>query len=235
MADQKADESIDGTATEDYLTQLNTLQSIIDLVECIDLNVVESYSNGSLDTITEPLSRFLCLGKNLKDVTLVYGNFHPYYDQNREIYRELLEYRKNRQDLLAQLATETPWPAIATLHITIATDSSTLLEFLEAIASTLCTLWLDSVILLPGDGEKDTWEYVLPYVPASLPKIERLLLDDLNNFRTDRSTRKLFRSRNWKCGDCYEEYKDTIVTDLLVGRKLQHVLEADALSKCEHR
>jgi hypothetical protein len=82
-------------ATEDYSTQLNTLQSIIGRVECVDLNVVESYSNGSLDTIAEPLSRFLRLGKNLKDVTLVYGNFHPYYDQDPGTCQEFLEYRKN--------------------------------------------------------------------------------------------------------------------------------------------
>lgn len=112
MADQKADESVDDTTIEDYSTQLNTLQSIIGRVECIDLNVVESYSNGSLDTVAEPLSRFLRLGKNLKNATLVYGNFHPYFDQNREIYQELSEYRKNRQDLLAQLAIEKPWPEL---------------------------------------------------------------------------------------------------------------------------
>jgi hypothetical protein len=56
MADQKADESVDDTAIEDYSTQLNTLQSIIGRVECIDLSVVESYLQGSLDTIAEPLS-----------------------------------------------------------------------------------------------------------------------------------------------------------------------------------
>jgi hypothetical protein len=235
MADQEADESIDDTAIEDYSTQLNTLQSIITHVERIDLNVVESYSNGSLDTIAEPLSRFLRLGKNFKDVTLAYGNFHPYFYDNREIYRDLFEYGKNRQDLLAQLAIGTPWPAIATLHITIATDSSTLLDFLEAIASTLSFLWLDSVMLLPGDRETETWEHLLPRISAGLPKMDHLLLDNLLDFQTDGSTRKLFRSCNWKCSDCYEEYEDTIVTDLLVGRKLQHALEADALSKCEHR
>jgi hypothetical protein len=235
MADQKADESIDDTAIKDYSTQLNTLQSIIGCVDRIDLNVVESYSNGSLDTIAEPLSRFLRLGENLRDVTLAYGNFHPYFDSMGESYTEFSDYRQNKQDLLAQLAIGTPWPAIATLHITIATDSSTILGFLEAITSTLRTLWLDSMILLPGDRERGTWEYVLPRIPACLSKIEHLLLDNLKDFRTDRSTRKLFCSADWKCGDCYAEFKNTIVADLLVWRKLPHALEPDAWSKCEHQ
>lgn len=233
-ADQEADESVDGMGMEDYSTQLNTLQSTIGRVECIDLNVVESYSNGSLDTIAEPLSTFLRLGKNLRDVTLAYGNFHPYYDTTGESYEALCDYRKNKQDLLAQLSIGTPWPAIAELHISIATDSSTLLHFLEAIASTLRRLWLDSVILLPGDRERSTWEYVLSRIHASLPKIECLLLDDLNDFRADGSTRKLFRSSDWKCAACYEEYEEIIVTDLLSGRELPHVLEADVPSDCEH-
>jgi hypothetical protein len=88
---------------KNYSTQLDTLQNIIGRVECIDLKIVESYSNGNLDTIAEPLSRFLRLGKNLKDVTLSYGNFHPYFDTIGESYQELLNYRENRRDLLAQL------------------------------------------------------------------------------------------------------------------------------------
>ena len=149
-------------------------------------------------------------------------------------YEELSNHRENKQDLLAQLAIGTPWPAITTLHITIATDFSTLFGFLEAITSTLRTLWLDSVTLLPGDRERSTWEHVLPRIPACLSKIEHLPLDNLKDFRTDGSARKLFCSSDWKCDDCYEEFEDTIVTDLLAGRKLQHALERDA-SKCEHQ
>jgi hypothetical protein len=234
-ADQKADESVDDTAIEDYSAQLDTLQSIIGRVECIDLNVVESYSNGSLDTIAEPLSRFLRLGKNLKDVTLAYGNFHPYFDRTPEDFQELSNYRENKQDLLAQLAIGTPWSAIATLHVTIATDSSVFLGFLEAVASTLRTLWLDSVMLLPGDRERGTWEYVLPRIPASLPKIDHLLLDNLSDFRTDGSTRKLFRSSDWKCSNCYEDYEVIIVTYLLCERRLRLPLELDMSSDCEHQ
>jgi hypothetical protein len=235
IAEQKADESLEDTATGDYASQLNTLQSIVGRVECIDLNVVESYSNGSLGTIAEPLSRFLRLGKNLKDVTLVYGNFHPYYDQDPETRRELLEYRKNDQDLLSQLAIEQPWPAIVTLQISIATDSSTLLHFLGAIASTLRTLWLDSVILLPDVRERETWEYLLPVIPASLPRLERLLLDNLKDFQTDGTTRNLFRPSARECGDCFEEHKNTIVRDLLCGRKLRRSLELNILLDCEHQ
>lgn len=235
IADQTADESADDTAIEYYSTQLNTLQSIIGRVECIDLNVVESYSNGSLDTIAKPLSKFLRLGKNLKDVTLAYGNFHPYFDRTPESYQELFDYRENKQDLLAQLAVGTPWSAIVTLHISIATDPSTLLGFLEAITSTLRTLWLDSVMLLPGDRERGTWEYVLPRIPVILSKMEHLLLDNLSDFRTDGSTRKLFRSSDWKCSDCYEEYEHTIVTYLLCERKLRHSLELDMSSDCKHQ
>lgn len=91
-ADQEADESVDVTGIEDHSTQLNTLQSTIGRVECIDLNVVESYSNGSLNTIAEPVSTFLRLGKDLRDVslTLAYGNFHPYYDTRGESYESTL-------------------------------------------------------------------------------------------------------------------------------------------------
>jgi hypothetical protein len=231
IADQKSDEGVDDTAIKDYSTQLDTLLSIIGRIKCIDLNVVERYSNGCLDTIAEPLSRFLRLGENLRDVTLAYGNFHAYY---QETYQELSEYRKNRRDLLAQLAIEKPWPTIVTLQISIATDSSTLLNFLEAIASSLRTLWLDSVTLLPGDGERGTWEHVLPCIPASLPKIECLLLVNLNDFRTDQSLRKLFHSSAWKCEDCYRKYEDTIVKGLLDERKLHYPLEPDTLLDCKH-
>ncbi|KAF2844382.1 hypothetical protein T440DRAFT_473430 [Plenodomus tracheiphilus IPT5] len=232
IADQVLDEGVDDTAIEDYSTQLNTLQSIFGRVESIDISVVESYSVRSLDTIAEPLSRFLRLGKNLKDVRLVYGNFHTYY---KESYSELSEYRNNYQNLLAQLAIKRLWPAVVTLQISIATDTSTLLDFLEAIASTLRTLWLDSVTLLPGDSERGTWESVLPCIPGTLSKIERLLLDDLNDFRTDGSTRKLFHSSSWKCKDCYEEYKNIIVRDVLCERKVRHSLEQDMSSDCEHQ
>ncbi|KAH7061018.1 hypothetical protein BKA63DRAFT_197444 [Paraphoma chrysanthemicola] len=235
MADQKADESADDTAMRDYSTQLNTLQSIIGRVECIDLNVVERYSNGSLDTIAEPLSRFLRLGKNLKEVTLAYGNFHAYFDRDPESHRELSNHREHSRGLLAQLAVGKPWSAIVTLHISIATDSSTFLNFLDSIASTLRTLWLDSVILLPGDRKKFTWEYVLPCIPVRLSKVECLLLDNLKDFRTDGSARKLFCSSTWKCGDCYNEYEDTIVKDLLWGGKLRRSLELDMLPDCRHQ
>lgn len=199
IVDHLLEEGVDDTAIEDYSTQLNTLRSIFGRVESIELNVVESYSNGSLDTIAEPLSRFLRLGKNLKDVTLAFGDFHPYFAARGPSYRELCDYRENKRDLLAQLATGTPWPAIVTLHISIATDSSTFLEFLKAVALTLRNLWLDSVTLLPGD----TWEAVLPCITTSLPNIVRLLLSDLKDFRIDTSTRKLFDSSDWKCSDCY--------------------------------
>jgi hypothetical protein len=164
-------------------------------------------------------------------VTLAYGNFHAYY---RESYQELFEYRKNRRDLLAQLAIEKPWPAIVTLQISIATDYSTLLNFLETIASSLRTLWLDSVTLLPNNGKRDTWEHVLPCIPAGLPMIECLVLVDLNDFQTDESTRKLFHSSAWKCEDCYREYEDTIVKGLLDERKLHYSLELEKLSDCKH-
>jgi hypothetical protein len=234
IADQKSDEGVDDAAIEYYSTRLATLRSIIGCVECIDLNIVESYSNGRLDTITEPLSRFLRLGKHLKDVTLAYGNFHTYFDRNPESYEELFDYRLNSRGLLAQLAIKNPWPAIVTLHISLATDSSTFLGFLKAVASTLRTLWLDSVTLLPGDGERGKWESVLPCIPASLLKIECLLLDDLKDFGTYGSTRKLFDSRAWKCEDCYKDHKNTIVEMLLNKRKLEHSLELDMRSDCEH-
>jgi hypothetical protein len=78
IADQESDRGVDDGVIKNYSTKLDTLQSILGGVECINLNIVESYSNGNLDTIAEPLLRFLRLGKNLRDVTLSYGNFHPY-------------------------------------------------------------------------------------------------------------------------------------------------------------
>jgi hypothetical protein len=231
IADQESDRGVDDGVIKNYSTQLDTLQNIIGHVECIDLKIVESYSNGNLDTIAEPLSRFLHLGKNLKDVTLSYGNFHPYFDTMGESYQELLNYRENRRDLLAQLVIKKLWPAIVTLRITIATDSSTFLEFLKAVASTLRTLWLDSVILLPGD----TWEAVLPRISACLPKIECLRLDNLKDFQVNTSTRKLFHRSDWNCCHCYEEYMDTIVRGLLSGRELQRALEVGVLLDCKHQ
>lgn len=65
--------------------------------------------------------------------------------------------------------------------------------------------------------------------------LSTLLLDNLIDFRTDGSTRKLFPASSWKCGDCYEEYKDTIVTDFLDECKLRLSLELDMSSECEHQ
>jgi hypothetical protein len=212
-------------AKEYYSTQLNNLRSIITPLKSIDLSIVESYSERSLDTIAGPFADFLCEGKNLTKLILSFGNFGPFFFQNLESYQQLLDYRNNRQDLLALLTTRRPWPALTHIQISIATDSSSLLGFFEAIASNLQSLELDWVTLLPGDGERGRWEYVLPRIRERLHKLNELILNDLRDFSTAGEARKLFNSSEWECCHCYEDFDSNITSYVLGQSELRYSLE----------
>ena len=181
----------------------------------------------------EELDDLLCQGKNLTEIVLAFGNFHPYFATQPESYQQLLTYRKNRQDLLQRLTIEKPWSALTTIQISIATDSASLLGFLGSIASSLRYLILDSVTLLPGDGERGKWEYVLPRIGKRLSKLNRLILADLRDFPTARGARKVFDSLEWKCCHCYEDFHTSVTQDILLGFELRYSLEK-ADRQCKH-
>ncbi|KAL6171851.1 hypothetical protein ACJQWK_02850 [Exserohilum turcicum] len=243
QADVIADGDFDGSmGLNDEVARLVSMGKIVRHLTHIDCYVSDEDNNGSLLTIAKPLFAILCDGANLEQVSLAFGDFA---DQDTESYDSLIYYHDTRPGLLPALARRKPWPKVTKLKLSIATNLSTLLEFLDSLAPTLRHLILEEVTLLPSEDEKALWEIALPSIASSLQGLQQLELSFLQDFPSQEQgpdARKLLNPfvDAWQGRrDCYDHHIHIVTNDLMRTQELQHPLESDAFMEqhnwiCEH-
>ncbi|KNG52854.1 hypothetical protein DDE82_009156 [Stemphylium lycopersici] len=242
QADLIADRDFNDMKLSDEVAQLASMKKIFHHLTHVDCYVSDEEENGSLSTTAQSLLAFLCSGHNLERISLVHGDF---LDQDTESYDRLTNYHERRPSLLPALASQKPWPKVTRLKLSIATHSSTLLQFLDSLAPTLRHLVLEEVTLLPIEDEEATWEVVLPNIARNLQELLELELSCLQDFSSqgeDQVARKLFNPlvETWEGRqDCYDYYVHTVVSELLRTQELQRPVDPSAFMSqhdplCEH-
>jgi len=243
QADLIADRDfVDDMESNDEVAQLASMKKTFHHLTQVDCYVSDEDHNGSLSTTAQSLFEFLCNGHNLEQISLVHGDFA---DQDTESYDRLINYHERRPGLLPALASQKPWPRVTRLKLSVATHSSTLLQFLGSLAPTLRHLILEEVTLLPIEDEEATWEVVLPNIARSLQELLELELSCLQDFSSqgeDQVARKLLNPlvETWEGRqNCYDYYIHTVVSELLRTQELHHPIDPSAFMDqhdplCEH-
>jgi hypothetical protein len=212
------------------LQRLDTMKTAFETLTQLEISVAEDRCVDGLSAASRSLFDFLCRASNLQNLRLVVG---------RQAHGVVLPSTVAREDnpgesaLLTLLADQAPWKRIKDLALEIVTETPALLKFLGTLAASLRQLHLTRITLLQPDDDTDvaeaSWEEALPKIVQMLPKLERLDLEKLYDFNGKHClARDLFdeTAEEWKgrlC--CYAHYRETMLSDLLGSKTLQHSLD----------
>ncbi|KAF2850621.1 hypothetical protein T440DRAFT_468206 [Plenodomus tracheiphilus IPT5] len=212
-----------------YFGQLNLMRSAIAGLTHLDCVVSDEEDPlGSLEIAAKLAFGFLIATKSLERLRLVFGRLVD------GILLPLAQYNERQcaQDsirLLDHLTRHSPWNRLRDIELEIATDRTTLVQFLIAHKDTLRSLTLTRMTLVRLDNPLNTWEVTLSEIAQQL-SLESLTLSKLCDFPQEWSRgvqdRMLFdlEAKIWqgKASE-YQAYYDAVVGRLLrqeVGHSL---------------
>lgn len=138
---------------------------------------------GSLETAAKFAFGFLIATKGLENLRLVFGRLVDgiLLPLSQSTERQCA---KDSIQLLVQLTLHSPWSRIGDIELEIATDRSTLVQFLLAHKLTLRSLTLTRMTLVRLGDPLNTWEMTLAEIAQGLT-LSSLTLSKLCDFPQD--------------------------------------------------
>ncbi|CAN9188042.1 unnamed protein product [Alternaria alternata] len=167
-----------------YQDQLNHMRYAVTGLTHIDYVVSdEDELVGSLETAAKFVFGFLIATKGLEDLRLVFGRLVDgiLLPLSQSTERQCA---KDSIQLLVQLTLHSPWSRIGDIELEIATDRSTLVQFLLAHKLTLRSLTLTRMTLVRLGDPLNTWEMTLAEIAQGLT-LSSLTLSKLCDFPQD--------------------------------------------------
>lgn len=164
-----------------YYGQLNLMRYAIAGLTHLDFAVSdEDELVGSLEIAAKLVFRFLVAIRGLERLRLVFGRLVDGILQPlpRNCERQCAQ---DSIQLLAQLTRHSPWTKIRDIELEIATDRTTLVQFLLAHKDTLSSLTLTRMSLVRLEDSRNNWEVTLAEIVQGL-SLKTLTLSKLCDF-----------------------------------------------------
>jgi len=204
---------------QEYAGQLDIMEGTLEGLTHLDCSISEDRFFGGLMMAARSVFRFLQRGRSLERVRLKFGELDLGYPLHRALAQRPTNWDGSKE-LLTLMTDCKPWPKLRELKLEIESEEPTMLRFLESFSPTLHDLTLSNITLVSSQG---TWDTALPAIATNLTNLQSLRLEKLYDLTQDGRDRSLFdREEDVWVGknDCYDEYEEHTIGNLLQTKKL---------------